>query len=128
MIDVLTSGKLIKQPELKTGQSGKPYCQFLLGVSVGEPENIVVSGVAFGDTAARISKLSKGDALSIVGALKPPEWQDKSTSETRHGLSVTVSSVLSVYDISKKRKTETNTTQQDSPSYGNNPKPYNDED
>ena len=35
MIDALVSGKLIKDPILKTGQSGKYYCQFLLSVSVG---------------------------------------------------------------------------------------------
>lgn len=30
MIDALISGKLIKDTELKTGQSGKAYCQFML--------------------------------------------------------------------------------------------------
>ena len=119
MLETLCSGKLIKQPELKTGQSGKPYCQFLLGVHVGDPENIVISGIAFGGHAERISKLDKGDAVSVVGALKPTEWQDKATGETRRGLSVTVADVLSVYDISKKRKAAPaeNSTQQDRPPY-----------
>ena len=36
MIDALISSKLIKSPELKTGQSGKYYCQFLLSVAIGE--------------------------------------------------------------------------------------------
>ncbi len=77
----------------------------LLSVHVGEPENIVVSGIAFGSHAERIAKLGKGDAVSVIGALKPTEWADKATGESRRGLSVTVADVLSVYDI-KKRKPE----------------------
>jgi single-strand DNA-binding protein len=105
MLDALISGKLIKDTELKTSQNGKPYCQFLLGVNAEGPDNIVVSGIAFGSHADRISRLGKGDALAVIGAIKPTDWQDKNTGETRHGLSVTVNNVLSVYDISKKRKT-----------------------
>jgi single-strand DNA-binding protein len=30
MIDALISGKLIRDPALKTGPSGKPFCNFLL--------------------------------------------------------------------------------------------------
>lgn len=69
--------------------------------------NCELGGVAFGEHAERIAKLGRGDAVSVIGGLKPTEWQDKATNETRHGLSVTVSNVLSVYDISKKRKAET---------------------
>jgi single-stranded DNA-binding protein len=104
MLDALISGKLIKDTELKTGQSGKAYCQFLMTVHVGEPENIVISGIAFGSHAERVAKLGRGDALSVIGALKPTEWQDKATGETRRGLSVTVADVLCVYDIKKRRK------------------------
>jgi hypothetical protein len=103
MIDALISGKLIKDTVLKTGQSGKPYLQFLLSVSIGEPQPVVVSGIAFGETAERIAKLGKGDALSVIGGLKPSEWVDKATGETKHGLSVTVSDCLSVYQIKKRR-------------------------
>ncbi|MEQ1560407.1 MAG: hypothetical protein ABL933_15910 [Methyloglobulus sp.] len=63
MLDTLISGKLIKDTELKTSQNGKHYTNFLLSVHVGEPENIVVSGIAFGVHAERIAKLGKGDAL-----------------------------------------------------------------
>ena len=103
MIDALISGKLIKAPELKTGQSGKHYTQFLLSVSVGEDKPVIVSGIAFTETAEKIAKLQKGDALSVVGSLKPSEWADKATGALKHGLSVTVSSALSAYDIKKRR-------------------------
>jgi single-strand DNA-binding protein len=103
MIDALISGKLIKAPELKTGQSGKHYTQFLLSVSVGEDKPVIVSGMAFTETAEKIAKLDKGDALSVVGSLKPSEWPDKATGALKHGLSITVSSALSAYDIKKRR-------------------------
>jgi len=121
MIDALITGKLIKDCQLKTSQNGKPYCNFLMSVHVGDPENIVMSGIAFGETADRIAKLGKGDAIAVAGSLKPTEWTDKATNETRHGLSIIVSNVLSVYDIKKRRKADENTTQQDKPSYSNEP-------
>ncbi len=103
MIDALITRKLIKAPELKTGQSGKYYCQFLLSVSVGEDKPIIVSGMAFTETAEKIAKLQKGDALSVVGALKPSEWTDKATGLLKHGLSITANASLSAYDIKKRR-------------------------
>lgn len=103
MIDALISGKLIRDTALKTSANNTTYCQFLLSVSVKDPENIVVSGVAFGDVAERIAKLKKDDPLAVVGSLKPSEWTDKTTGELRRGLSITVNNSLSPYDI-KKRK------------------------
>jgi single-strand DNA-binding protein len=118
MIDALISGKLIKDCPLKTSQNDKLYCQFLLSVSTGDTENTVISGIAFGDYAERIAQFKKGDAVSVSGALKPTEWEDRNTGEIRHGLSVTVSGVLSVYDIKKRRakpEVSENSTQHDRP-------------
>jgi hypothetical protein len=126
MLDTLCSGKLIKTPELKTGQSGKHYTQFLLSVAIGEDSPVIVSGMSFGETAERIARLQKGDPLAIVGSLKPSEWIDKTTGESKHGLSVTVSSVLTVYDISKRRKPKQDSTGP-MPVNDNNPHSYNDD-
>ncbi|WP_031429860.1 single-stranded DNA-binding protein [Methylomicrobium agile] len=103
MIDALITGKLIRDPALKTGPSGKPYCNFLLSVPTGDGEPVVVSGIAFADVAERIGRLGKGDALSVAGSLKPSQWTDKTTGETKHGLNVTVSAALSAYDVKKRR-------------------------
>ena len=103
MIDALISGKLIKTPELRTGKTGNHYAQFLLSVAVGEEQPVIVSGIAFANTAERIAKLQKGDPLAVIGSLKPTEWKDKTTGETKHGLNVTANNALSPYDI-KKRK------------------------
>ena len=106
MIDALVSDKLVKEPELKTGPSGKHFCNFLLSVSVNnEPQPIVVSAIAFEAVAERIAKLGKGDSVSVIGSLKPSEWLDKS-GEVKHGLNITVNNALSAYDI-KKRRPET---------------------
>jgi single-strand DNA-binding protein len=64
---------------------------------------MVITGIAFSEVAEKIARLKKGDALSVCGSLKPSEWTDKKTGETKHGLSVTVSSGLTAFDI-KKRK------------------------
>jgi single-stranded DNA-binding protein len=103
MIDALVTGKLIRDPALKTGPSGKPYCNFLLSVPTGDGEPVIVSGIAFAEVAERIGKLGKGDAVSVAGSLKPTEWTDKTTGETKHGLNITVSAALSAYDVKKRR-------------------------
>ena len=70
---------------------------------MGEEQPVIVSGIAFAETAERIAKLQKGDPLAVIGSLKPTEWTDKATGETKHGLNVTANNALSPYDI-KKRK------------------------
>jgi single-strand DNA-binding protein len=103
MIDALINGKLIKDIELKNSEKGNKYCNFLLSVSVGDTAPITISGIAFKETAEKIAKLKKGDALTVTGTLKPNEWQDKTTGETKHGLNITVSDCLTVYDVKKRR-------------------------
>jgi len=104
MLDAICSGKLIQNPILRTGVSGKPFTNFLLSVSIGEDQPIVVSGIAFGDASEKISRLTKGDPVSVVGSLKPSSWSDKVTGETKHGFNITVNNSLSPYDIQKRRK------------------------
>lgn len=88
--------------------------------------------MAFGDVAQRIAKLGKGDPLSAIGSLKPTEWLDKTTGQTRHGLSITVFNVLTPYDIKKKRKpadngsSQANAQQQSCNRQYGNPEPFND--
>lgn len=101
MIDALISGKLIKDPALKIGPSGKPYCNILLSVSCGDPTPCIVSAISFGDVAERLAKLKKGDAVTATGSLKPNEWTDKEGT-LKHGLNLTVSSVLTAYDVKKR--------------------------
>ncbi|MFM8333541.1 MAG: single-stranded DNA-binding protein [Candidatus Methylumidiphilus sp.] len=102
MIEALVSGKLIRDPSTKIGPSGKPFCNFMLSVNIGDENAVFVSGIAFGEASEKIGALGKGDALSVAGALKPSTWNDKATGEERHGLNITVSACLSAYDARKK--------------------------
>ena len=103
MIDALISGKLLRDTELKTSANDNAYCHFMLSVHTGEPAPMVISGIAFGEVAEKIARLKKGDALTVAGSLKPTEWQDKTTGETKRGLSVTVSNGLTAFDVKKRR-------------------------
>jgi len=103
MIDSLISGTLIRDPQTRTGPSGKPNTNFLLSVPVGDEAPVIVSGIAFADVAEKIGRLKKGDALAVVGSLKPSTWTDKASGEERHGLNVTVQACLSAYDVKKRR-------------------------
>ncbi|MEI6269495.1 MAG: single-stranded DNA-binding protein [Methylococcaceae bacterium] len=123
MIDALVSGKLIRDPELKTGKSGKPYCQFMLSVHIQDAEPIVVSGIGFSDVADRIALLKKNDSLAVIGSLRPTSWTDRNTNEEKHGLNITANNSLSTYDIQKRRKPKPD--QAGNPAAGNEPF-YND--
>ena len=103
MIDALISGKLMRDTELKTSANDNLYCNFMLSVHTGEPKPMVITGIAFSEVAEKIARLKKGDALTVCGSLKPSEWTDKTSGKTKHGLNITVSNGLTVYDI-KKRK------------------------
>jgi single-strand DNA-binding protein len=62
-----------------------------------------VSGIAFADVAEKVATLKKGDALAVVGSMKPTTWADKASGEERHGLNITVQAALSPYDVKKRR-------------------------
>jgi single-stranded DNA-binding protein len=125
MIDTLIAGKLIQAPTLKTGKTGNFYTNFLLSVHIGEEKPVVISGIAFSDTAEKIARMGKGDSLAVVGSLKPSEWNDKATGVLKHGLSVTVSNSLSVYEIAKRKPKPAGAT--GTKSSGDNSRPFNDE-
>jgi single-stranded DNA-binding protein len=99
MIETLITGKLLRDTELKQGKS--PYCNFMLSVNVGEPQPIVVSGIAFNEVAEQISQLKKGDSVAVAGSLKPTANRDKNTGEAKHGLNITVSKCLTVNDAKR---------------------------
>jgi single-stranded DNA-binding protein len=101
MLEVLMSGKLLRDPVTRTGASGKPFTTALLRVPTEKDESLVASVIAFGDTAERLGRLRAGDAVSVSGSAKLSEWTKD--GETHHGLSVTAATILTAYDARKRR-------------------------
>lgn len=86
----IISGRLGRDPELKTGQTGAEYCQFSVAVdrrkSAGDEERQTdwFRCVAFGKTAAFIDKyFKKGDGIEIQGRMENSPYKDKDTDKTR---------------------------------------------
>ena len=105
MLDVLVSGKIVKDPVSRIGQSGKPFTTALVRCDVGEEEQQLVSLIAFQESAERLARLKAGDMVAVAGSAKLSSWEKD--GETKHGLSVTASAVLSAYDVRKRRGNET---------------------
>jgi single-strand DNA-binding protein len=105
MLEILTSGKLVRDPQTRTGKSGNPFTTALLRVPTGgkEGEAVIVNVIAFGEASDRLGRLGSGDAVSIAGSATLSEWADKTTGELKHGLSVTASAILSAYDVQRRR-------------------------
>jgi single-strand DNA-binding protein len=129
MIDALVSGKLIRDPQIKTSSNGNKYVQFLMSVSShGEADTQVISGIGFDESVVeRISKLKKGDSLAVAGALKQTEWTDRVSNEVKHGLSIVANQSLSIYDIKKRKPKPAADSPAGSPANGDGSHPFNDE-
>lgn len=102
-LDVLLSGKLIRDPTTKTGPSGKPYTTALVRVAVGTKgeESHMVSVIAFQEEGERLGRLRGGDAVSVAGSAKPTVWTKD--GEPRPGLDVVATAILTAYDARKRR-------------------------
>ena len=80
MNSVNISGRLTKDPELKTTQSNIPVCSF--GVAVDRPgvkdKSDFIDCVAWRNTAEFVSKyFAKGDPVEITGTLTTRNWEDQ---------------------------------------------------
>lgn len=106
MITSLISGKLIADPRSGQSANGNAWARVTLSCPVqagkeGEPDTIVATVIAFGDEARKLERLSKGDAISAVGSSRLNHWEKN--GETRTGLDVVATQVLTPYLIKQKR-------------------------
>jgi single-strand DNA-binding protein len=102
VFDVLISGKLIRDPQVRMGQSGKPFTTALVRVPVeGGEESVMASVIAFGEVGERLGRLKSSDAVSLTGSAKLSSWEKD--GELKHGLGVTVSGLLTAYEAGKRR-------------------------
>ncbi len=103
MLSVLASGTLVSDPRARTTAAGKTFATAQLRVPSEDSEAMLVSAIAFApDAVAALLALTKGDAIAIAGRAKLTSWEKN--GEEKHGLSVVVDKVLTVYQIEKKRR------------------------
>ncbi len=106
MLNVLISGKLVRDPQTRVGKSGKPYTTALIAVPVravseGDEDCVLVSVIAFGPAAEALAALANGDDVSCAGSGRLSSWTKDGVE--CHGLAVTAHRVLTAY---QRRKTQ----------------------
>lgn len=118
MITSLISGKLIADPRSGQSANGNGWCRVTVACPVqggkeGEPDSIVATVIAFGDEARKLEKLTKGDSISAVGSSRLSHWERN--GETRTGLDIVATQVMTPYLIKQKRNHDKDDTQSDRP-------------
>lgn len=101
-ITALVAGKLVADPERRTGASGKPFCLARLVAHNGEADEFV-SLIAFGSVAEQLAAMGKGDAIAVTGRAKLDKWTGRD-GESRTGLSLTADALLTPYHLKRKRQ------------------------
>src|SRR5262245_38198979 len=101
-IEVALQGRVGTHPELRTSQSGKPFCKF--NVAVGEGDSVQWVQVAcFADKAEEVAAtLRKGDRCYCEGTLKLQQWTDRE-GQQRAGLSVAAWRVQAIGQIGQRK-------------------------
>ena len=92
---VILGGRLTRDPELKTAQSGTEVCKFGLAVNkkrkAPEPDSTMfIDCTAFGKTGALIGEhITKGEPILIEGRLTFRQWGGQSgKAEKKHEIIV----------------------------------------
>ena len=101
--DVLITGRLVKAPERRTAKNGNAFAVASVAVPTEADESMLASVIAFrSEAVAALLALGKGDAVALAGKAKLNSWTG-SDGTAKHGLSVTVDVVTSVYHVRRKR-------------------------
>ena len=77
---IVISGRLTKEPELRTTQSGTSVTTFTLAVErdFGDKQTDFIDCVAWKSSAEFVSKyFSKGQLVIVSGSLQSRKWEDK---------------------------------------------------
>ena len=111
MLSVLVSGKLVRDPQTRTGKNGKPFVTALIAVPVeavseGDADRVLVSVIAFGAQGEALAALAKGDDVSCAGSGRLSSWTKDGVEQ--HGLAVTAHRILTAYARRKTQKAQDN--------------------
>jgi single-stranded DNA-binding protein len=105
VLSLLAAGVLVRDPEPRQSKAGKEYVTGLLRVPC-DGEDALVSVIAFAAVAVQaLLALGKGDSIAVTGRAKLTSWTKD--GEEKHGISVVVESVLSAYQVEKRRSAAT---------------------
>ena len=88
---IILTGRLTRDPELKTGQSGKAYARFPLAVErpMQKDERDFINCVAFGKTAELIGEyLRKGRKAGVTGRLQTGKYEVNGEKRTSYDVIV----------------------------------------
>jgi single-strand DNA-binding protein len=98
-INVVTLvGHLTRDCDFKELPSGLAIATLGLAVNSGKDKNDVlfIDAKLFGDQAAEVASLMKGQQVTVTGRLKQESWPDKATGEQRTKYIVMASQVETV--------------------------------
>ena len=121
---IILTGRLTRDPELKTGQSGKAYARFTLAVerSMQKDEADFINCVAFGKTAELIGEyLRKGRKTGVTGRLQMGKYEVN--GEKRTSYDVIVDTIEFLESKNTVNSTEETTQQNRSTQSSNTSKP-----
>lgn len=91
---IIIKGRLVRDPDLRTGQTGNEYCKFTVAVDrrVQKGKEKVADFIdctAFGQTAAAIGKyMKKGRPILVEGRMESSHSEKEGQKRTYWGISV----------------------------------------
>ena len=100
-LDILASGSLIRDPNVRTSSNGNSYTTALLSVATSGDERQVVNLIAFGSVGEKLARLKQGDSISVTGPAKVGIYEKD--GETKPSVSITANGILTAYAARKRR-------------------------
>ena len=94
MNKIIIKGRLVRDPELKTGASGAEFCKFTVAVDRRrqkdkEKESDFFDCTAFGNTGVAINQyMSKGKEILVEGRMESNKTEKDGVKRTWWGISV----------------------------------------
>ena len=101
MFNGVLSGTLVRDPRTGQTKTGKMMSNALIAVKCDADDKILASVIAFENAAETLSRLGKGDGVSVSGPIRLTHWVDGEGCE-KHGVACTAASVLTAYERLKK--------------------------
>jgi single-stranded DNA-binding protein len=103
MIETLVTGKLYGAPKYGTTKNGGSYANAKIKIPAGDGDTLFASIITFSETSVQaLCALTDGDPVACVGTLKVSTYVSKN-GDTRVSLDITVSQVMTLYQVKRKR-------------------------